>query len=890
MADELNNDSLLELYLYESSSLLDSLDEILLGAESAGNLAPEKINEIFRIIHTIKGSSSMMSYSGISEVAHKTEDLFSAIRKYGLNPGIFGELFDVVLAVSDFLKIEVNKVQEGRELEEDVAPLTAVVMALTEKIQGDAPEAAEPGLGRILGGPPAPKTKPEPVIKAEPEPIPQVIFLPEAPEGGRILGAEPDELAADISKVTARAAMTRITPDAKETYFLHIHFNEGSKMENIRAFMLVNKLSEKGTVNRTIPSNPETDPDAASRIIENGFYVSFTTSLFREQIENLIKGTLSVESVSFARRLPDDASGADAGSEPPQPAPRPQPIMAGRSAEQPPAAQPAMPPQPAIANAMARQQPAMIPKPAMANTAARQIPAAHPSMPAKPAATAMPAMSAQPAISALPAMSAQPVMSAQPAMPSAQPAFAGRKEKQYQPASEPDPRERNTPPGRPVFVDVTQRPAATVQPIYGQARPEPEPVSEPVPEPVHVSEPEPRGDDAHTAAYAGQNIISVELKKLDALLDLVGEIVINESMVTENPELEGLELPGFRKAARQLDKLSNELQDTVMAIRMLPVSIVFHRMKRIVRDMGKSLSKEVNLILLGDTTEVDKTILDSLSDPLMHLVRNAMDHAIETREERIAAGKNVCGSIVISAQTSGGDVIISVSDDGRGLDKGLILGKARANGFLRKPESEYSDKEIYNLLMAPGFSTRERVSVFSGRGVGLDVVKSNIERIGGAVIIESKAGVGTNIILKIPLTLAIISCIEIAIGREVFAIPINSIREAFKSGVGQLITGPSGEEMIMLRGNAYPIVRLYETFGVEGSITDLEGGILIIVDTGDGDVCLLADSLVGKFQVVVKPLPVWLNRFKVKRSGVSGCTIMGNGNISLIVNVQEMAR
>jgi two-component system chemotaxis sensor kinase CheA len=325
-----------------------------------------------------------------------------------------------------------------------------------------------------------------------------------------------------------------------------------------------------------------------------------------------------------------------------------------------------------------------------------------------------------------------------------------------------------------------------------------------------------------------------------------------------------------------------------MSIRMLPVSMVFQRMRRIVRDMSKSLAKEADLILVGETTEVDKTILDALSDPIMHLVRNAMDHAIEMPEERRAAGKNPLGHIVLSAQNSGGDVIISVSDDGKGLDRNVILAKARANGMLRKPENDYTDKEIFNLLMAPGFSTKESVSEYSGRGVGMDVVKSNIERIGGSVIIESKLGHGTNIIMKIPLTLAIISCIEIEIGGDIYSIPINNIRESFKANVGQVITDPVGNEMIMLRGEAYPIVRLYDLFGKKDAVTDIQDGILVLVDAGDHSGCLLADNIIGKFQVVVKPLPTFLSRFGIKRSGISGCTIMGNGNISLIVNVQDL--
>jgi two-component system chemotaxis sensor kinase CheA len=410
--------------------------------------------------------------------------------------------------------------------------------------------------------------------------------------------------------------------------------------------------------------------------------------------------------------------------------------------------------------------------------------------------------------------------------------------------------------------------------------------AEPPHTPTVVIADSPAGTQADKALK--QNIISVDLTKLDSLLDLVGEIVINESMVTENPDLQGLELEGFNKAARQLNKLTDELQDTVMSVRMVPVATTFQRMRRIVRDMSKRLGKNAELVLLGENTEVDKTILDALGDPIMHLVRNAMDHAIELPADREQSGKSPVGHITLSAQNVGGDVIISVSDDGHGLDPVKILTKARASGILRKPENEYTEKEIYNLLMAPGFSTKEDVTEYSGRGVGLDVVKANIERIGGSVIIESVKGVGTNVLLKIPLTLAIISCMELQLGDAIFSIPITNIRESFKASAGQLISDPVGNEMIMLRGNAYPIIRLYDKFSTPNAIHDIDEGILILADSGDKLACILADKLIGKFQVVVKPIPVFLKQFNVKGTGISGCTIMGNGDISLIIDVQEL--
>jgi two-component system chemotaxis sensor kinase CheA len=397
--------------------------------------------------------------------------------------------------------------------------------------------------------------------------------------------------------------------------------------------------------------------------------------------------------------------------------------------------------------------------------------------------------------------------------------------------------------------------------------------------------------DIPSSVAPRQNIISVDITKLDSLLDLVGEIVINESMVAENPDLTGIEpdrLENFNKAARQLGKLTNELQDSVMSVRMVPIQSTFQRMRRGIRDMSKNLGKNVDFVVIGETTEVDKTILDSISDPVMHLVRNAVDHALETPEERIAAGKSPTGHVTLSAQNVGSDVIISVSDDGRGLDRDKILAKAESKGLLKKPAVEYTDREVHNLLTVPGFSTKDDISEYSGRGVGLDVVKVNIERIGGTVIIESVKGLGTNVLMKIPLTLAIIDCMEIRIGKEIFAIPITNIRESFKPSAGQFIVDPNGNEMMMMRGTVYPIVRLYRKLGIDTSVRDLDDGILILTDSTDREGCLFADELIGKFQVVVKGIPPYLKKFGVKSTGISGCTIMGNGDVSLILDVQEL--
>jgi two-component system chemotaxis sensor kinase CheA len=400
----------------------------------------------------------------------------------------------------------------------------------------------------------------------------------------------------------------------------------------------------------------------------------------------------------------------------------------------------------------------------------------------------------------------------------------------------------------------------------------------------------PSSDSASKANGSKQNLIAVDLNKLDALMDLVGEIVITESMVSGSADLEGLSLENFDKATRQLRKLTDELQDIVMSIRMVPVASTFQKMHRIVRDMNKKLNRDVELILMGESTEVDKTIIDGIVDPLMHLVRNAMDHGIEDKETRIASQKDPNGRIILSAQNVGGEIIITVSDDGKGLDPIQILEKAKSRNLLSKPENEYTEKEIFNLLTLPGFSTKDAVTEYSGRGVGLDVVKKNIEKLGGTITIESQRNVGTTVFIKIPLTLAIVSSMEIQVGEEIFAIPIANIRESFKATADQVFTDPDNNEMIMLRGTPYPVIRLNRVYNIEDGFENVEDGVFLLAESSEGTACLFADEILGKHQVVVKPLPAYLSRFNVSSMGISGCTILGNGNISLILDVQGILK
>ncbi len=384
-----------------------------------------------------------------------------------------------------------------------------------------------------------------------------------------------------------------------------------------------------------------------------------------------------------------------------------------------------------------------------------------------------------------------------------------------------------------------------------------------------------------------QGIISVDVMKLDKLMDLMGEMVIAEAMVTQNPDLQNLELSNFNKAARQLHKITGEMQDMIMSIRMVPLTATFHKMNRIVRDMSRKLEKEVELKLVGADTEVDKNIIEHISDPLMHLVRNAVDHGIEASGERSAFGKPEAGQITLEARNAGSDVLVTVRDDGRGLNKERILNKAIHQGLISKPENDLSDREIFNLIYLPGFSTNDNVTEYSGRGVGMDVVVKNLEAVGGSVLIDSKEGAGTVTTMKIPLTLAIIDGMNIRVGSAMYTLPITSIKESFRPRENEIFRDPAGNEMIMVRGQCYPILRLYEFYDIDTDVTDISEGILIMTEQEDKCLCLFADELLGQQQVVVKSLPSYIKSTR-KLDCLAGCTLLGDGSISLILNISEL--
>ncbi|MCI9229287.1 MAG: chemotaxis protein CheA [Dorea sp.] len=698
-------DNMLEMYLYETNTLMEQLDELLIEAEKNADFTTNDVNEIFRIMHTVKGSSAMMEFSTLMEIAHHIEDLFFYIRENGmdsLDESHKTDLFNLMFQSTDALRVEVEKIENDEPLSTNIDPIINNINSFLEKISSSGNKSSDDS---------------------------------SAGEAASDMPVADEKAIALINQELAGC------PASAMPYFIRVHFEEGSGMENLRAFMLITALREIDLQFEHYPEDVETDSSTSEAIVDNGFYVALSSS---EDVEKALQVVKLQNSIHTYEVLENAAS---------------------KPAKEAPAA------------ASAQAAPSEIAASAPADTA---------------------------------------------------------------PASAP----------------ASKAPQATA---------------------------------THTSAPVKQSLISVNLSKLDSLVAIVGEIVITESMVTSSPDLQNLKLDNFMKSARQLRKLTDDLQDIAMSLRMVPLSGTFQKMNRIVRDMKKKLNKDVRLTLVGENTEVDKTVVDSIGDPIMHIVRNSMDHGVETTaEERIAAGKDPQAEIILSAAHTGSEVIISISDDGQGMDPDKILSKAERNGILTKPASDYSKKEILSLLMLPGFSTNEEVTEFSGRGVGMDVVKKNVEAVGGTISITSELGKGSCTTLKIPLTMAITDGMEISVGKSMFTIPIANIRQSFKPQREEVILDANGNEIIKCLDTFYPIVRIHELYNIETEITNIEDGILIWVETADKSYCLFVDELLGEQQVVVKPLSPFLGNFNIKNSGIGGCTILGDGNISLILDISNL--
>ena len=660
-------DPMLDVFIFETQQLLESLEETLLQSEKEKSLADEHINEIFRIMHTIKGSASMMSFDNLAKLAHALEDLFDKIRegKTRIDEDTLDGIFELVLAAADIFKAEVDKLSAGVKSEGDFGSLIDKIHRFLASILTD--------------------------------------------------GSAP---AADESQTGAAGEDADSTDYGTPLYKARIHFEPECQMENMRAFGVVNAISQHC---QKVLHKPEdlNAPASSEEIANNGFTMYIQSGENPDMLKKIIEEVMFLKSSSLIPIAPDS----------------------------------------------------------------EELP---PSMRVKP-----------------------------------------HEEK--------------------AAVD---RPVAEVT--------------------------------------AKQNFISVNVNKLDKLMNLMGEIVTTESMVTKNPEVANLHIDSFERSSQELRKLINELQEIVMSIRMLPVSNSFQKMHRIVRDVSKKVGKEVELILIGEETEVDKNIIDTLSDPLMHLIRNSVDHGIETPDVRAKSGKPTTGKITLEARNAGGDVVILVADDGQGLDRDVLIRKATEKGLNTKPDHEISDKEAYNMIFLPGFSTNTEVTEYSGRGVGMDVVMRNIDKVGGSISLESTPGQGMSVQIRIPLTLAIIDGMKLRVGKLVFIVPMLSIRESFKPNDGDVFLDPDGSEMIMIRGECYPVLRLYKIFDIDADYDNLDDGILIMITTDANTFCLFVDELIGEQQAVIKPLPEYIQKHNTGMHGIGGCAVLGDGSISLIIDINSL--
>jgi len=676
---------MLEMYKFETNQLLEQMEQVVINSEKSNCYSQEAINEIFRIMHTIKGSSAMMLFNGISTLAHSIEDLFFYLREYKPENVDYMKLSDLVLSCTDFIKEELSKIERGVEPDGNPDESVNIIKAYLTELKGDG--------------------------------------------GGNAIQENTDEKKDEGKK--QKYFITRSLSDNSEKtlYKAVIYFEEGCEMENIRAFTVMHSLKNIAQDIMCEPEDVIENEESTRFIRENGFKMQFYSDKTYEEIENILNETIFLKKLEL--EVVDNNDTANVNKKKP-------------------------------------------------------------------------------------------------------------------------------------VIDLESDRSITTEAVRTEKEKEKEQANKTL---LH-------------------NFISVNVNKLDKLMDLVGELVISEAMVTSNPDLKGLSLDNFNKAASQLKKITGELQDIVMSIRMVPLSATFQKMHRIVRDMCKKLDKDVELEILGETTEVDKNIIENISDPLMHLIRNSLDHGIETKEERIKNGKSQKGKITLEARNEGGEVIIIVKDDGRGLNKEKILQKALDHGLIQDINREIPDREIFSMIFLPGFSTKENVTEFSGRGVGMDVVSNNIEKIGGVVNVDSIAGEGTTMTIRIPLTLAIIDGMNIRVSNSTYTIPITSIKESFRAKEEDLITDPDGNEMIMVRGDCYPIIRIHKLFNIKDSITNISEGITIMVESEMNTVCLFADELLGEQQVVVKALPQYIKKVK----GIAGCTLLGEGTISLILDIAALVK
>jgi two-component system, chemotaxis family, sensor kinase CheA len=394
-----------------------------------------------------------------------------------------------------------------------------------------------------------------------------------------------------------------------------------------------------------------------------------------------------------------------------------------------------------------------------------------------------------------------------------------------------------------------------------------------------------RDQSGNKAKMDAAAVIRVQTAKLDYLMDMVGEMVITQSLIRHNPAFASVQNPKLASDLSQLTRITGEVQRTTMAMRMITVGQVFQRSSRLVRDLSRKAGKQVKLEILGEETEVDKTIAEELTDPLLHMVRNSCDHGVETPEERIAAGKSPTARIKLAAYHQGGQIVIEIADDGRGLARDKILAKAVQKGLI-EPNAHLSEQEIFNLIFEPGFSTAAQITDLSGRGVGMDVVRRNIQKLRGRIEIQSKVGQGTTFFLKLPLTLAIIEGLVVGVGPHRYIVPIYAVRELISPKPDTISTVHGRNEMAMVRDRVLPVMRLSTRFGVTPKSEDACQSLLVVTECQDQQFCLLVDEVLGKQEVVIKSLGETLKDIP----GITGGAILGDGRVGLILDLEGVFR
>ncbi len=437
-------------------------------------------------------------------------------------------------------------------------------------------------------------------------------------------------------------------------------------------------------------------------------------------------------------------------------------------------------------------------------------------------------------------------------------------------------------------------PAVVASPVVAPAVAAPEVAKPEVSEAVELPTPEPERTlpamtaemvSTEPAVAAPAGVVRVDTLKLDSLIDLVGELVVAQSQVVQSQELKGIANEHLARSLSQLRSITSDLQRTAMSLRMVPIRGTFRKMTRLVRDLAGDLGKEINLRLEGEETELDRTVVEELSDPLVHMIRNSADHGIELPGERAAAGKPAAGTITLKAFHQGGFIVVQIEDDGRGLNTGRILAKAVERGLVDAQES-LAESQILDLIFMPGFSTAEQVTGLSGRGVGMDVVRRNIEKIRGKVEVESVPGKGTRFTTYVPLTLAIIEGLLVGVGDQRYIIPTLSVQESFRPLPGAVTTVQGRGELISVRGRLTPLLRLGRHLNTPSKADDPSRGIVVVVESGQDSRCLFVDELIGKQEVVIKSLG---DVFRDQHA-FAGAAILGDGRVGLILDVNALVK